>query len=921
MITVCALASILIVAFSNASADGGELWGPIAKDPSVQVLSENYQAAKNAGVYCYDRDFILKTWHPINYFTGYYGDNIYRQCALKAAYGTVTTDGSDILELNSGQNIQAYHISTSSTNTNILQVPGAQSLFVGGGDYGLEAYDNPSSDFEIGPGATYLGGTRYQNEYRLKAGTIPRVLKDSSGRRITALHTIGASPNGKWLIIERGQQILRVKASDFSLLAFPTRVGNFNPSQAPNDALAVSNDGRYAAVAGGDGLNLMVYDLSRCVPNPSYNLTSATSCDPDTAKLPLLLNEQLGAAALHVDQLRFSDDGTQLFARVLIQDSSGNKRYELVALLAPGAKPAVVSGPGSNYIALGDSFASGEGAYTYFTGTDESSNKCHLSARSYPYLLGQSLGLSSVHSVACSGAKMVNVVGPSTIAAQFDERKSPKDNSLGNWLPGYNAQLQYIKDYRPDIVTISMVGNDIGFSDIIKHCINFGTCYSSYEERMGLVENINSKFTSLASMYAQIEAATPPDARVYVIGYPQIVEPHGDCGLNVHLNRDETKFATDLTSYLDDVIERAAARAGIGYVDVEDSFDGFRLCDRGSNGIVAVNGLTAGDDAFFHTIGNESYHPTWFGHQLLADTINAQTDNMTKPLPAINTSIDGPDMSEAMDLLDEAKTGVPIRQLEFDENEEAENGDTPLLRGAIVQGSLQGSDYQLEPKATYEVWLHSTPIKLGTVTADDSGNLSYSFKIPGDVEPGWHTIDIYGIDEAGNSIDVQRMIYIAASADDWDGDGIPNSQEPCGFFAVSGADVDGDSIDDACDGEIGLSKPVETPPLTDEPASSTSASLSSNFGNSIPTARLLFSASGKTVADTVTKNTPTGSPLNAATPRNGVAAGNTVNSTATHVRQKSSSKLWIALGLMVLIIALVAYILKLRQGSKNKHHA
>jgi hypothetical protein len=47
------------------------------------------------------------------------------------------------------------------------------------------------------------------------------------------------------------------------------------------------------------------------------------------------------------------------------------------------------------------------------------------------------------------------------------------------------------------------------------------------------------------------------------------------------------------------------------------------------------------------------------------------------------------------------------------------------------------------------------------------------------------------------------LVYIAASLDDIDGDGVPNNQEACFALSPGGVDTDSDGIDDACDPVIG----------------------------------------------------------------------------------------------------------------------
>lgn len=785
----------MVLEFNHpAMANSDALWGPQAGLPTVKVVSDNYTPSQEEKYNCHDHDFVMRVssdyQHP---FYPAFSDQTYQTCAFYTTFGLVGTN-LDYMQLNNS--VQPYHVSYQAGISDIIATPNSQSLFF---DEGLlQAYDDPQSNFVIGGGSD-TNGVTYPNEYHLKSGSKVRTLEDSNGKGIGDLNRVVPSANAQWFIIQRDTQYLRVKADDFSILAFSG--APYQSGQVPNVSMAISNSGRYVVAAEQRYLSFKLYDLSTCQPDPSYNLNDATSCGE--LDLTNYMQQQLNLPIVQINYPHFNDDGTELSLDVVVNDN-GTNRNELVTLVAPGAEYRDSQPQPTNYIALGDSYASGEGTNNYLSGTDEDANKCHLSLLSYPYLLGLNLQLDSAHSVACSGAKMINVNGPETAAAQYTT--IPDDAYDNYWLPGYSPQLNFIEQKQPNIVTISMGGNDIGFSSIIEKCITVGTCFSTYEDRMGLVKNINSKFDNLIAMYTQIKAAAAPGAKVYVISYPQVVAPDGDCGLNVHLDRSETEFASELIDYLDQVIRQAAEAAGVGYVNTQDAFDGHRLCDAGNK---AVNGLTAGNDKL-DLIGNESYHPDSYGYQLLAGTIKSQTDDFKEAMPAPDWSIESPDMSYAVALLDAPKSNGPISRTEFDDHSPV----TPLLRGGVVSGNLNGPEYHFEPGASYAVELHTTPIDLGTVAADSDGNLNYSFTVPTDIEPGWHTIDVTGDDITDQPIDIQRLVYIAVSANDWDGNGVPNNQEPCGLIPASGVDADQDGVDDACDADITKPPVPATPTVT-----------------------------------------------------------------------------------------------------------
>jgi hypothetical protein len=182
------------------------------------------------------------------------------------------------------------------------------------------------------------------------------------------------------------------------------------------------------------------------------------------------------------------------------------------------------------------------------------------------------------------------------------------------------AQNEFIERYQPEKLTVSIIGNDIGFSSIIKRCLSADTCYNYYEDRLELTLMVDRQFSKLVELYQNLAASNIPDSKIYVMGYPRLAKPDGNCAANVKLNSSELKFANDLVNYLNQVIKNAAEKAGVYYVDVEDAFDGYELCSDVASHQIAVNGITLRyEEGVFK---EESYHPNKNGHRLLKDSAN-----------------------------------------------------------------------------------------------------------------------------------------------------------------------------------------------------------------------------------------------------------------------------------------------------------
>lgn len=220
-----------------------------------------------------------------------------------------------------------------------------------------------------------------------------------------------------------------------------------------------------------------------------------------------------------------------------------------------------------NYVALGDSYSSGVGAGSYTT----DSGSCLRSTKAYPQLWANAHGPSSFVFAACSGAKTTDVTA----------------NQLGA-LTGATS-----------LVSLSVGGNDVGFSDVMLTCVVYGT--NACVAAVNAAEN--TARTSLPgwldAVYNNIRSHAP-SARVVVLGYPRFYHDVWYCiGLS-STSRNKINEGADV---LDTVISAAASRHGFAFADVRSAFaNGHEICDSGS---------------WLHSVDwsnlTQSYHPTASG--------------------------------------------------------------------------------------------------------------------------------------------------------------------------------------------------------------------------------------------------------------------------------------------------------------------
>ncbi|MET4669113.1 SGNH/GDSL hydrolase family protein [Streptomyces sp. PvR018] len=173
-----------------------------------------------------------------------------------------------------------------------------------------------------------------------------------------------------------------------------------------------------------------------------------------------------------------------------------------------GAVLAQTQRPAASYIALGDSFSSGEGVEPFEDETElPGVNTCHRSEDAYARLISGTGGVPSLGSDgfrACSGAVTDNI----TDAPQWNE----------------GIQLDWWPDATTELVTMTIGGNDIGFGDYAEACVYLNTSCAinsaAYNTALGKINN--ELPAKLEATYKRI-LKYAPNADIYVVGYPQVV--------------------------------------------------------------------------------------------------------------------------------------------------------------------------------------------------------------------------------------------------------------------------------------------------------------------------------------------------------------------------------------------------------------
>ena len=248
-------------------------------------------------------------------------------------------------------------------------------------------------------------------------------------------------------------------------------------------------------------------------------------------------------------------------------------RFALAAATACAAAVPLVfaatpaSASSVNYVALGDSYASGLGAGSYSGGS------CDRSANAAAQLWANANSPASFAFVACSGATTSDVIN--------------------NQISALNSATT--------LVSVVIGGNDVGFASVMETCVlgSDSDCVNAInsaeaQARSQLPGSLNTLFNDIS--------ARSPGARVVVMGYPEFYDLSRSSGC-IGLSGTKRQAIDGGADVLDSVISSAVpGHAGFVYAEVRSAFSGHEICDS-TSWLKSVDWLDLGD----------SYHPTASG--------------------------------------------------------------------------------------------------------------------------------------------------------------------------------------------------------------------------------------------------------------------------------------------------------------------
>jgi lysophospholipase L1-like esterase len=244
----------------------------------------------------------------------------------------------------------------------------------------------------------------------------------------------------------------------------------------------------------------------------------------------------------------------------------------VAGLVAVGATPATAGHSRTlQYVALGDSYAAGQGAGNYL-------NRCLQSTDGYPALLDSRKHVHLRANASCTGATTFDVVNTQVSA-------------LDKWTT---------------LVTLTVGANDLHVAAVAAACTKEPTSTECTNAIANALSQLAGLGRRLPNVYTAIAAAAPR-AEILVTGYPYLFETPTQCTPEVIICQINSATAA-LNQTIEDTVAAMPDSVDIEYVDVTARFAGHGI---------------GSPDPFINAAGPDAFHPNDAGYEAYAAAISA----------------------------------------------------------------------------------------------------------------------------------------------------------------------------------------------------------------------------------------------------------------------------------------------------------
>lgn len=297
-------------------------------------------------------------------------------------------------------------------------------------------------------------------------------------------------------------------------------------------------------------------------------------------------------------------------------DQNGSKKPCLAGKRCPNLQPWLAMAPQirritpveaatqGQYVALGDSYSAGEGAYD--TPGKPPAQPCHRTGQAYPQLVAKAFSFAKGLAFwACSGARTYNLLDGQN---------------------GEPPQLDHL-NAGTSLVTLTIGGNDTGFANVMAGCVvKLPFTSGCTSQGLDVSRRLEKLRGDLRVVYGKI-VQRAPNARVIVLGYPRLFSEASSGSFNISVadqqwlnarGRDMDQLIRQVVQDEDKAIVDGHGKGSFEYVDAYSAFAGHEV--GGSDPY--VNGMDVNLLAL--SISPGSFHPNAHGYQALAALVDKQ---------------------------------------------------------------------------------------------------------------------------------------------------------------------------------------------------------------------------------------------------------------------------------------------------------
>lgn len=468
-----------------------------------------------------------------------------------------------------------------------------------------------------------------------------------------------------------------------------------------------------------------------------------------------------------------------------------------------------------SYVALGDSYSSGEGVIPYFPGSDTGGlqhNRCHRSFHGYPTLVQVPGAPKSIYAMrddpridwrflACSGAVT--------------------DNVRSGGLPPHNGpnELPQLDQDPPDpfvnrrttLISITIGGDDAGFAPVLEACFAFEPCQDVRPfEDVGDTRTYRELFPIFIDRYVKPRVFTlyreilnrARNAAVYGLGYPRLMGGRECVDSEVRLgslvvaklSQSEQFWIREIADKLNVAIAGAAFDAGVDFVEVSNHFSNHEVCGSSEPWISGVRLPIA-----------SSFHPNLIGQAQYASVLNRAIAAGSKANvlshASANRVLAKTDVSNPEPVDFNLTASPTFGRLSI----KPSSAGCPLGEFVTAGQSFEVEGEGFSPNSDIVVRLSfgaQMRVSLGTISADELGRIRGPISLPRrDELPRAALVEALGRTSDGTAMLLTHfVVIIGESPTDTDTDRVPDACDNCPLVAnAQQEDRNGNGIGDRCD--------------------------------------------------------------------------------------------------------------------------